>query len=792
MFGRECTVLSYWTQKTLEFIEVKKIIKQYASSELGKSLIDEIEPSDYWNEVSERLYMTSEGMELLRLKGDVTLGGIRDIRGPVRRAEIGGLLNETELLDIGSTIHAGRKIKSMLRQLDEEVAPLVRLRGLTEQIESLDHIDTEIANSIDEQGFVRDSASSELRRIRQAMGTIRSRIQSTLGNLIRSSTAQKMLQESIITQRYDRYVIPVKAEYRGSFPGIIHDQSSSGATLFIEPEAVVQLNNQLREQELAEEREVEKILYQLTQMIAEFIEPLRLNLEILSQLDFTMAKAQFARVMKAVVPKLSQDRGLVLKKARHPLIPKEVVVPIDVEMGRAHQAIIITGPNTGGKTVTLKTIGLFALMTQSGFPILAEEESEMPIYSGVFADIGDEQSIEQSLSTFSSHMTNIIRILGQIDHESLVLFDELGAGTDPTEGAALAISILEHCIGIGSAVVATTHYSELKLFAHTHPRTVNASVEFNVETLRPTYRLLVGVPGKSNAFAISQRLGLPMHLIEHAKSHISSDENRMEEMIAALTTERKASEEERIRAEKLRAEAEAIYEDLENQMSAWEEEKAQIREKARLEARQIINKAEREADEVLKQLREWAKARPQELKEHELIETRKRLGSAVPDLEITRKTRTKKTDEKLEVGDEVFIASFNQKGLIVEVLSDKEFQVQIGALKMKLKRDQLEKQKSKPQVQQPKATSSIRRKDDVRPELDLRGHLVEEAIMEIDRYLDHAILAGYKQVHLIHGKGTGALRTGVQQFLRSHRNVKSFRLGSIGEGGSGVTVVEIK
>lgn len=785
--------MTQWTQKSLEFEEVKKILEQYASSGLGKSLVSGILPSSDWNEVSERLRMTSEGMELLRLKGDVSLGGIRDIRASVRRAEVGGLLNESECLDIASTIHAGRKVKSMLRQIDVETAELPRLRELTERIESLDDIEAEILQCIDEQGIVKDSASSELRRIRQSMDTLRSRIHTTLNNLLRSSSVQKMLQESIITQRFDRYVIPVKAEYRGSFPGIIHDQSSSGATLFIEPESIVQINNQLREKELAEQREVERILYQLTQKIAEANQPLNENLQILAEVDFTMAKAQFARVMKAVVPTLSEDRTLILKQARHPLIPREIVVPIDVQMGQTHQAIIITGPNTGGKTVTLKTIGLFALMTQCGFPILAQEESQMPVYSGVFADIGDEQSIEQSLSTFSSHMTNIIRIYRKIDADSLVLFDELGAGTDPTEGAALAISILEHVIQLGAAVVATTHYSELKLFAHTHPKTINASVEFDVETLRPTYRLLIGVPGKSNAFAISQRLGLPSELIEDAKKNISQDENRLEEMIVGLTQERKISEEARIEAEKLRAEAEELLQDLEGQMNAWEVEKAQIREKARQEARHIINRAEREAEEVLKQLREWAKARPQELKEHELVEARKRLQSAVPDLELTRQARPQKTHEKLEVGDEVFVASFNQKGHIVEVISEKEYQVQIGILKMKLKRDQLEKQKkSKSLPKQPKATSSINRQADVRPELDLRGQLVEEAIMQIDKYLDNAVLAGYKQVHLIHGKGTGALRTGVQQYLRKHRNVKGYRLGSIGEGGSGVTVVEIK
>ncbi|MGA9174045.1 MAG: endonuclease MutS2, partial [Thermoactinomyces sp.] len=721
-------------------------------------------------------------------------GGVRDIRASVRRAEMGGLLNEAECLEIASTVSAGRKVKSLMRQLEEETAELPLLRGLTESIDSLDHLEKEILSCIDEQGIVKDQASPALRRIRQQIGDVRGQIQTTLNSMIRSSHYQKMMQDPIITQRFDRYVIPVKQEYRAQFGGIIHDQSASGATLFIEPEAVVQLNNRLRELELSEQKEVERILGFLTSKVQEEAQRLKENVAVLAELDLIAARARFGYQMKAVCPQISQDRTLRLKKARHPLIPPEEVVPIDIEMGERYQSVIVTGPNTGGKTVTLKTVGLFALMAQSGIPIPAEEESTMPVFSGVFADIGDEQSIEQSLSTFSGHLRNIIRILKRIDERSLVLFDELGAGTDPTEGAALAIAILEHVMSRGSLVIATTHYSELKLFAHTHPQAVNASVEFDVETLRPTYRLLVGVPGRSNAFSISKRLGLPEELIQVAKQHLSSEENRLEEMISALTMERKAAEEERIKAEQLHREAEALYEDLRRQLDQWEEEKAHIKEKARMEAREIVRKAQREAEEVLKELREWAKARPQEIKEHQLIEAKKRLDQAVPDWELPQKTKKGVKDtQKIDVGDEVMVLSVNQVGTVVEVLADDEFQVQIGFLKMKVRRDGLEKRASAKTVPSVKIKSTVKRSAaDVKPELDLRGKMVDEAIVEIDSYLDKALLAGYKQVSLIHGKGTGALRSGVQEFLRKHRSVKSFRLGAHGEGGSGVTIVELR
>ncbi|MGA8943328.1 MAG: endonuclease MutS2 [Thermoactinomyces sp.] len=785
--------MEQWTLKSLEYERVKEDLKKQASTVLGKEKVDQLVPDARVERVKYRLDATREGMDVIRLKGDVPFGGVRDIRSSIRRAKMKGLLAEWECLDIASTISAGRKIKSFLRQIEEEEAPLPILRGFTEQVESLDSVEKEILRVIDEQAVVKDQASPGLGKIRSQIGEARKQINHTLQEMIRNPHYTKMMQEAIITQRFDRYVIPVKMEYRSRFPGIVHDQSSSGATLFIEPEAVVKWNNRLRELELAEQKEVEKVLRRLTERIGEETESLERNIEILAELDLIMACARYGYQVEGVVPRIS-DSVLILKKARHPLINAENVVPIDLAMGESYQAIIITGPNTGGKTVTLKTVGLFALMTQSGIPIPAEEESVMPVFSGVYADIGDEQSIEQNLSTFSGHLKNIIRILEQIDEKSLVLFDELGAGTDPTEGAALAISILEHVIRQGCLVMATTHYSELKLFAHNHPDATNASVEFDVKTLKPTYRLLIGVPGSSNAFSVSRRLGLPAELIKRAKEHLSADETRMEEMITSLTEERKRTEADRNRAEMLRKEAEALYEDLKQKWEQLEEEKARIKEKARQEAQAIVNKAEREAEEVLKELQKWMKARPRDLKEHELIEARARLKNAVPDWEWPQRQK-KNTGKKetLHVGDEVRVLTVNQTGTIIDEMGDGYFQVQVGSLKMKIHRNQLEKRSSpKPAVMEKTGTTVKRSTVDVKPEVDIRGKLVEEALIEIDNYLDKAILAGYKQVYLIHGKGTGALRSGVQEYLRRQRHVKKFRLGNHGEGGSGVTVVELK
>lgn len=775
---------------TLEYTTIKQMIKGLAATSLGQEEIEAMKPSSDYNHVEQQLRITAEAIDFLRLKGDISLYGLEDIRVVLKRVIKGSILQIEECWEVATTIHVGRQIKSAMRQLPEEHAVLPYLRKNCEQIASLDDLEEEIKRCINEDLEVKSTASEELRSVRQKLIAGRQRIQETLQQMLRSSRIQKMLQESLITIRNERYVIPVKAEYRGSFAGIIHDQSASGATLYIEPQSVVALNNQLRTWEIEESREVDKILAALSNLIAEVTNELTENVTILGELDGLFAKAEFARVQRAIIPKLTQRGPLKLKQARHPLLDRETAVPIDIVLGNDIQAIIITGPNTGGKTVTLKTVGLLALMTQSGFPIPVLDGTIMPVFSGVYADIGDEQSIEQSLSTFSSHMTKIIRILQEIDERSLVLFDELGAGTDPTEGAAMAVAILNHVLHKGSSIVATTHYSELKVFAHTHPKAVNASVQFDVETLRPTYKLEVGVPGESNAFAIAKRLGLSDEIIIAAKEEISQEESRLEEVITSLAKARREAEEEGNRAQALREEAEKLYQDVREKWQLWEEEKFQLQEKARQEARSIVNKATREADEVLTELRQWAKERPQEVKEHKLTEARSRLQHANPGVTLVAPETLAYESEQLKVGDEVKAKSFGQKGTVVEVLAGDQYRVQVGSLKLVLDRPGLTKLKSTATVTKP--LTSVRSRSFVKSEIDLRGKLVEEALVDIEKYLDDAILAGFKQVHLIHGKGTGALRKGVHAYLAKHRRVASFRNGEYNEGGLGVTVVEVK
>ncbi|MFD1426356.1 endonuclease MutS2 [Kroppenstedtia sanguinis] len=781
-------------QKMLHALEYDRIIDQLiqqATSETGKKAAAGLQPSLQGDEVQRRLQSTAEAMDLLRLKGSLSLEAVSDIHPALRRARIGGLLTAMELLRVAGTAGAEKTVRSVLEGVDPEEASLFLLRELSAQLRETRMLARRIRRAIDEDGVVNDDASSELSRIRRNIQQLQESIRTTLDEFLRHSSYQKMLQDPIITQRNDRYVIPVKQEYRGALRGIVHDQSASGQTLFIEPQAVVDQNNRLRELELAEEREVERILGELTGEVADQADDLEMNLTLLTQLDLILAKARLGNQMKGIVPGVNRDGYIRLKRARHPLIPIEEAVPNDVELGREYQAIVITGPNTGGKTVTLKTVGLLALMAQSGLPIPAEEESELPIFSGVYADIGDEQSIEQNLSTFSSHMTHIVDILDSIDANSLVLLDELGAGTDPTEGAALAISVLERVLEQGCRVVATTHYNELKLYAHARKGVTNASVEFDVESLSPTYRLQTGVPGRSNAFEISRRLGLPEEIIEAAKSQLSSEENRLEEMIGALSDDRRRAEKERAEAEALRKQAEGLLQDLKLKMESWDREKERIREAARREAKAVVSRAKREANEVLDQLHRWAQERPQELKEHRLIEAKKRLDDAEPELPIHRSVNREPT-RQIRVGDEVLVRTLGQKGQVIDQLGEREFQVQVGIMKMKVDREQLEWKGSPTQESPTQGGTSYRRQSNtVRPELDLRGQMVEEAIPEIDKYLDDALLAGFDHVSLIHGKGTGALRTGVRKFLDQHSRVKSYRSGGQGEGGLGVTVVEL-
>ncbi|MGN7483542.1 endonuclease MutS2 [Priestia megaterium] len=779
----------------LEFNKVKEQLQKKVASSLGREKVANLIPSTQYEEVVKWQEATDEATTVLRLRGNVPLGGIFDVRPSVKRAEIGGTLSSNELLDVASTIYAARQVKQFIEQVVEDED--LQLSIITEHIEKLmplPEVEQTIKMSIDENGTVLDGASDQLRGIRQKLRSTESRIREKLESLIRSSSAQKMLSDAIVTIRNERFVIPVKQEYRSAYGGIVHDQSSSGATLFIEPQAIVTLNNELQEAKVKEKQEIERILIALTVQVAEVANELRQNVYLLGELDFMFAKGRYSHELKASKPKMN-DRGYIkLVKAKHPLIAQEDVVANDIELGDQYTSIVITGPNTGGKTVTLKTLGLFTLMAQAGLQIPALDGSEMAVFKHVFADIGDEQSIEQSLSTFSSHMVNIVDILQKVDHESLVLFDELGAGTDPQEGAALAISILDQVYERGARVVATTHYPELKAYGYNREGVVNASVEFDIETLSPTYKLLIGVPGRSNAFEISKRLGLSAEVIERAKGYIGSETNKVENMIASLEDSRRQSEHELEEAEELRKEAQKLHKELQSQIIEFNEKRDKLYEKAEEKAQATVKAASEEAEKIISDLRKMSQKNHALVKEHELIEARKRLEDAVPTLEKSKKKLAvpKKQERTLQAGDEVKVLSWGQKGTLVERVSNNEWQVQMGIMKMKVKEKDLE-YISSPKPVETKPLATVKGKDyHVNLELDLRGERYENALIRVEKYIDDALLANYPRVSIIHGKGTGALRKGVQEYLKNHRSVKNIRFGEASEGGSGVTVVEFK
>lgn len=779
--------------KTLEFDKIKQLLIEHASSTLGERRIKELKPSSSFTEVVTMQEETDEAAQVLRLKGNVPLSGIYDIRPHIKRAAIGGILNPIELMQIASTMYVGRTIKRFIEGLIDEEMDLPILAEKAEQIAVLTSLEHQIKNAIDDNGDVLDSASETLRHIRQGLRANERRIREKLEGLIRSRNAAKMLSDAIITIRNDRYVIPVKQEYRSNYGGIVHDQSSSGQTLFIEPQSIVDLNNQLREWHMKEQQEIERILSELSSAVAEVVDDLTIMLERLADLDFIFAKALYGRAMKGSKPTMNQNGIIRLFKARHPLLPIDKVVANDISLGKDYTSIVITGPNTGGKTITLKTIGLCTLMAQAGLQIPALDGSELAVFTDVFADIGDEQSIEQSLSTFSSHMVNIVEILKHVNHESLVLFDELGAGTDPQEGAALAISILDEVYQRGARVVATTHYPELKAYGYNREGVVNASVEFDVETLKPTYRLLIGVPGRSNAFEISRRLGLANNIIEHAKSYVGADTNQVENMIVALEKAKREAEKEQQEARELVKEAEKMHRDIQKRMMEFYEHRDQLYAKAEEKAAKVVDAAKEKADEIIRDLRNMQMNTRANVKEHELIDAKKRLEEAAPHLDKTRKQlASQKRQHTFTAGDEVKVISFNQKGTLLEKVGDHEWQVQMGIMKMKVKESDLEFVQSQQKVVT-KPLATVKGKDyHVSLELDLRGERYEDALSKVEKYIDDALLAGYPRVSIIHGKGTGALRSGVQEYLKHHRSVKRIRLGDAGEGGSGVTIVEFK
>lgn len=785
--------------KALHTLEYDKIIQRLmavTATSLGRDEAQQLYPSQELRVVDRRLAATNEASRAINLKGSPPFGGITDVRASLRRAKLSGMLQPIELMEIAQFIMGARRLNKFIAAADEELN-LPLLTDLREPLTDFKPLEDDIRRCIDEQGEVLDSASPELAAVRRDIRVNAGRAREKLESLIRSSSVQKMLQDALITQRNDRYVIPVKQEYRAHFGGIVHDQSGSGATLFIEPEAVVQMNNKLRELTLKEQQEVERILRRLTEATGERADLLTGDVELVGQLDFIFAKASLAHAMQATLPSMNDEGRLYLRKARHPLIDPKQVVPIELALGEDFSAIIVTGPNTGGKTVSLKTVGLLSLMAMSGLFIPADDGSRLCVFDGIYADIGDEQSIEQSLSTFSSHMTNLISMLGQVTSRSLVLLDELGAGTDPAEGSALAIAILEHLHRIGCRMIATTHYSELKAYAYNRDGIINASMEFDVATLRPTYRLLVGVPGRSNALAIAERLGLPLSIIEHARGEVSEDELKVDSMIASLEKDRLTAESERQLAERLRRDVEKLQLQIEEERQKFREQKAKLLDEAREQARQSVVKAKREAEEVITELRKLALDEGASVKEHKLIEARKRLEDAVPE-PAAREARAAAGGKpvKIGAGDEVKVLSLGgQRGHVVELSGSSDALVQLGIMKMKVALTDLElvrgtaSSKNKPVVQ---ATVVKRSRDEnIRTELDLRGTTLDEAIMEVDRFLDEAFLSNLGQVYIIHGKGTGALRAGIQEFLRRHKHVKSYRLGNFGEGGAGVTVAEL-
>ena len=790
-------------QKSLKVLEYNKIIDLLAtkaSSSLGLKYIEELTPSSEYEEVKDMLEETSEAQAILVKRGHVNLGGIQDVSDSVKRAEIGAVLDPGSLLKISGSLRAARNLKRSLDSGEEEDFNYPRIQALSNALYVYRDIEDEIDNAIISEVEISDNASPTLRSIRRGILQKNQSIRSKLNSIISSTTYQKYLQDAIISVRGDRFVVPVKAEYRSQVAGIIHDQSSSGATLFIEPMSIVEMNNELRKLKLDEQEEIEKILAELTRMVGEVAGDILSNQIILGKLDFAFAKGKLSIAMKAIEPVLNNDKHINIKNGRHPLLDSNKVVPNNIYLGEDFDTLVITGPNTGGKTVTIKTIGLFALMTQSGLHIPADYGSSMCVYDNVFADIGDEQSIEQSLSTFSSHMTKIVGILNEVTSDSLVIFDELGAGTDPVEGAALAIAILEDVNMAGAKCIATTHYSELKNYALTKPRVENAAVEFDVNTLSPTYKLLIGVPGKSNAFEISRKLGLKNYIIDRAKEFINTDNIELEDVLQNVEKNRIKAEQERAEAEQLKKEIEEIKAEYDRKLEKLTISREKMMEKARSEAFSITRQAKEEADNILRELRSMEMEMASKEKNRKIEALRKELADSMGNLQPSVKSMivpkvSNKEIKDLKPGDEVKVITLNQDGSVVSVdKKKKEAVVQIGIMKMTLPFKALQ---IAPKDKKSTVTKSTRKiisskSGSVKSEVDLRGMNLEEAIMEVDKYLDDACVAGLETVTIIHGVGTGVLKKGLQDVLKKNRHVKSQRPGQYGEGGMGVTIVEIK
>lgn len=789
-------------EKSLDILELPQILEQLAAqavSDTAKQAARSLRPSPEKGEVRRRLAETSAAASMMVLKGSPSFYGIKDVRSSLSRADLGGMLNPIELLDIAKVLSCARGIRAY-GENDRALAEKTVIDHLFASLQPDRHLEETITSSILGEDEIADAASPELATIRRQIRAATARARESLQKIISSPAYAKALQEPIITTRSERYVVPVKAEHRGEIPGLVHDVSASGATLFVEPMASVKANNELRELRAKEKAEIERILMELSAECAAHRADIDTDYVILTQLDLIFAKAKLSYQMGGMEPELSGG-AMRLMNARHPLLPKETAVPITVALGEEFDTMVVTGPNTGGKTVTLKTIGLLNAMAQCGLHIPASDGSCVPVFRCILADIGDEQSIEQSLSTFSSHMTNIVRILDECGERSLVLFDELGAGTDPTEGAALAVAVIEAVRQRGAYVTATTHYAELKVYATTSPGVVNASCEFDVETLRPTYHLLVGIPGKSNAFAISRRLGLPEDIIEDAKARVGTESASFEDVLTKLDTLRQSMEREKVDIDKAQQKTEADRKEAARLRAELSVRLEMSNEKARREAKKIIADAREEAERAFKEI-DRMRAVIQEQYDHQQInaeraELRRRLNEAEEKQQSQKQKELaeRKSARPIQVGDVVEITAMGMKAEVEEVSADRVLTLKAGLMHITAREDEvflLEHQKKKEAPKSRGTGTSQLRTAAVPAEIDIRGMETLEAIPIVERYIDDAYLGRLESVRIIHGKGTGALRQTVHDTLRRHKRVKGFRLGRYGEGETGVTVVELK
>ncbi|MBQ3200656.1 MAG: endonuclease MutS2 [Clostridia bacterium] len=776
--------------KTLEYDKILHEVELRASCCIGRELAAALTPSNNFSEVQRLLTLTGEAETILYRTGQSPVDDFPDMRQCLKRIHAALYISAGELLGIARCLRSARLAREMLTK-ENEGGLLFNMASFLSTHRS---VEEEISRCIISEDEIFDGASPALSRIRRAMRTANERVREKLNAMIRSATYSKYLQEPLITIRNGRFVIPVKQEYRQQIPGLVHDQSGSGATLFIEPAAVVELGNEYKKLLAEEQEEIERILTELTAMVAPYADDIFEDMNVLGEIDLVFAKARLAREMNCTCPKLNETGYIRISRGRHPLIPAERVVPIDIWLGKDYRLLIITGPNTGGKTVTLKLVGLLTLMAQSGLFIPAAEGSECAVFDAVYADIGDEQSIEQSLSTFSSHMTNIVEILKAADELSLVLLDELGAGTDPIEGAALAMSILEDLHARGTVSVSTTHYSEIKAFALTRDGMENASMEFDVDRLCPTYRLFIGIPGKSNAFEISERLGIPTHIIDNARGFLKGEDVKFEDIISSAQSQHRIAEEERALAQEARAELERLRAEAEKARKKLEEDKSKQQAKAKEEAKKIVADTKREMEKLIVQVRS-IKGVDRSAADRVIQQSRDRLRaeeSKLQDPIAVKKDDGGQPPKSVKAGQSVRIVSLDQRATVLSPADAKgEVQVQAGILKLNVKLQDL---RIVPDEQPKQTKSKIAAVQDRRVglELDIRGMLVDEALVIVDRYLDDAFLTGLSEVNIIHGKGTGALRSGVQDYLKRHSRVKSFRIGNYGEGDAGVTVVTLK